>query len=175
MGFYAIVRGPLGVGKTSVARRLAAELDGEYVSIDAILDRYDLEEWEDGYISVGSFVRANEYAAEVARSAMQRGRPAVVDGNFYHRAAIEDLERRLPFPHEVFTLLAPLEECVRRDRERTPTYGATAVREVFTKVTDVDYGTNVDATRPIASLVRELAERSRNLGVAPRNQRPRRP
>ena len=175
MGFYAIVRGPLGVGKTSVARRLAAELDGEYVSIDAILDRYDLEEWEDGYISVGSFVRANEYAAEVARSAIQRGRPAVVDGNFYHRAAIEDLERRLPFLHAVFTLVAPVEECVRRDRQRSPSYGPKAVRDVFEKVADVDYGTYVDATRPIESVVRELVERSRNLGVSPRNQRSRRP
>ena len=32
-----LVRGPLGVGKTTVARKLAASLNAHYISIDSVL------------------------------------------------------------------------------------------------------------------------------------------
>ncbi|HYK93110.1 MAG TPA: AAA family ATPase, partial [Thermoplasmata archaeon] len=106
MRFCLIVRGPLGVGKTTVSEALAKLLHARVVSIDQILERHNLEEWEDGYISVGSFLRANDFALEEAGPHLRQDIPVIVDGNFYHRAAIDDLLARVHVPHAVVTLVA---------------------------------------------------------------------
>ena len=165
MSFYVIVRGPLGAGKTTVSDQVAAALGGRHIAIDAILDTYNLEEWEDGYISVRSFLRANELAAREARVLLRRGTPVVFDGNFYHRPVVEDLEERLPFPHATFTLRVPLSVCVARDAARTPSYGPEAAKEVFEKTTTFDYGTVIDAVRPVSEVVGSMLEELRRQGL----------
>lgn len=155
------MRGPLGVGKTTVAAALATAVGGHLVSIDQILDQHGLEEWEDGYISVRSFLRANDFAIAEAKPVLRSGVPVVFDGNFYHRPAIDDLLRRLEAPHVVFTLRAPLSVCIERDRHRSVPLGEEAVREVFAKVSEVDYGVDVDACRPLSEVVPELVRRLR--------------
>jgi predicted kinase len=175
MGYLVIVRGPLGVGKSVVARRLARRLGGRYISIDEILEHHALEEWSHGYISLRSFLRANELAARLARTALRRGTPAVVDGNFYYRRQVDDLARRLRVPWLVFSLHAPLRECLRRDARRTPSFGAGAVRAVFHKVARVAVGQPVGATRPVGPIVTELAAAAGRLRAGRRNRRARRP
>jgi shikimate kinase len=34
MEYFVIIRGPLGVGKTTIAKRLAKQLNAKYISID---------------------------------------------------------------------------------------------------------------------------------------------
>jgi len=159
MSYLVIVRGPLGIGKTTVATALTTALRGHLISIDLILDRHGLEEWEDGYISVRSFVRANDIGIAEANPMLARGTPVVFDGNFYHREQIDDLLRRLPFPHEVFTLQAPISECIERDRNRPVSLGEEAVREVFAKVAEVEFGVVIDARRPVSIVVAEMVRR----------------
>ena len=146
VSFFVIVRGPLGVGKTTMARRLARDLRGEYVAIDEVLERHDLERWEDGYISERSFLRANEFAVEAAEVALRQGEPVVIDGNFYWRSALEDLERRLAYPHIVFTLKAPLAICIARDAARGAPLGDEGTRAVHAIVSRFDYGVPIDAS-----------------------------
>jgi len=76
MGYYVVLRGPLGVGKTTVAAALARSLGARGISVDAIAD----PAWDGG--SVRLYVRANAVAADLVRRALRRGRPAVVDGCF---------------------------------------------------------------------------------------------
>jgi len=159
MVFYVILRGPLGVGKTSVALRLSIEIPAKHVAIDRILEERNLEEWADGYISERSFLRVNEVAAEEARPWLEQGTAVVFDGNFYWRSVIEDLIRRLEFPHEVYTLHAPLDVCAERDRGRTVSYGWEAARDVYTKSTAFDFGVMVDANRPLGDVVAEIVRR----------------
>lgn len=163
MSFYVIVRGPLGAGKTTVARALARALRGEALGIDPILERW---EWDGGSESL--FLGANRVAAERALSILKVGVPVVLDGNFYWRSAIEDLRERLPFPHAVFTLKVPLEVCVERDQHRQLSYGEEGVREVFEKVSRFAYGTPIDGMLPVPEQVREIERQLRLRGLVAR-------
>ncbi len=150
MTYYVVIRGPLGVGKSTVARALAKRIRGVVVSIDALTDR----DWDGG--SVRLFVRANARAAFRARRLLGRGRPVVFDGCFYWKTQISDLERRLPFPHRIFTLMAPLPVCVARDAHRRRSFGAEAARAVHAKVRRFQSGRVVDNTRERTSALREI-------------------
>ncbi len=160
-GYYLILRGPLGIGKTTIAGELARRLPATVVSIDAILDREQLEAWEDGYVALRSFLRANDVAAREAAPVLRAGGAVVFDGNFYYQAQLDDLRARLPAPHVVLTLVAPLAVCVDRDRHRAVPLGEDGARDVYRKVAEVDPGTPVDAEgspeEVVGTIVRLLA------------------
>lgn len=152
MSYYVLVRGPLGVGKTTVSQKLALELRAQYISIDRVLDEHDL--WYDGRLS--EFLRVNVIVARQATTRLKQRTPVVLDGNFYWKTQIKDLERRLPYPHFVFTLKAPLNVCIERDARRAEPHGVRAAREVYTKSTRVVCGVEVDATQPLERIVQEM-------------------
>jgi predicted kinase len=87
---------------------------------------------------------------------LETGTPVVLDGNFYWKSQIKDLEKRLHHRHFVFTLRAPLSVCIERDAGREAPHGSPAAREVYAKSTKFDYGVEVDATQPLDRIVREI-------------------
>ena len=156
MVYYLIIRGPLGCGKSTVAEALSGILRAKHVAIDNILDENNIEEWEDGYVSKKSFIKANEIIAPKAGIFLQKGTPIVFDGNFYWKSQIDDLIKRLDFPHHVFTLRAPLEVCIERDRLREKTHGEDATRAVYKKSTEFDYGTIININRPLEKCIEDI-------------------
>jgi predicted kinase len=164
MVYYVVIRGPLGVGKSTVSQMLASRIGADYVPIDRNLEEHGLEEWDEDRISRKSFLQANAIAVKRARASLHRGTPVVFDGNFYWREVIDDLLQRLEFDHFVFTLQAPLSVCVERDRQRPMTpagreprvgdsLGAEATRDVYGLATRIGYGTPIDATGPVETTV----------------------
>ena len=150
MSYYLVIRGPLGVGKTTVSAALAKAIRAVVISIDEIADK----DWDGG--SVRLYLRANRVAEKQSRRALARGTPVVIDGCFYWKTQLRDLERRLPFPHEVVTLRAPLSVCIQRDSGRKVNFGAEAAEQVYRKVTRFDYGVPIDALPDTATIVREI-------------------
>jgi len=159
MVFYVVIRGPLGIGKSTVSERLAKVIGAEYVSVDRILDEPGVEEWDEeaGHYSERCFLRTSELAAERARAILDRGTSVIFDGNFYWRSQIADLVARLNFPHHVFTLKAPVDLCVQRDNQRDPPHGREATESVYAKSTEFDWGVGIDATQPVEAIVHEIA------------------
>jgi len=155
LAFYVVIRGPLGVGKTTVAQRLAREIGAGYISIDRILEERGL--WDSG--ALAEFLRANDFAVEQARSLLADGTSVVLDGNFYWKSQINDLVARLDRRHFVFTLRAPLSVCVERDARRSPPHGREAAREVYAKSTRFEYGVGIDATRGVGTVVGDIVAR----------------
>lgn len=157
MAYYVIIRGPLGCGKSTITERLSKILNAKYFAVDRVLDEHDLtKDKEAGYISQRSFIKANEIIAPEAKRILDSGKPVVFDGNFYWKSQIDDLIRRLDFPHYVFTLKAPLEVCIARDIERGKTHGEDAARAVYKKSTEFTYGTVIDITKPLAECIKEI-------------------
>lgn len=159
-----VIRGPLGVGKSTVAAALAGTIGAQHISIDRLLEEHDLEEWDEDRISLRSFLSANAIAVDQARPALDAGRPVVFDGCFYWREQLDDLVRRLGEGLLVFTLEAPLSVCVERDGTRPlPREGAMprggdrqgeqAAKDVYKLVTDVRYGLPIDASGPVEETV----------------------
>jgi adenylate kinase family enzyme len=164
MSYYVVIRGPLGVGKSTVSERLAEEIGAEHILIDRILEEHGLEEWDEDRISLKSFLRANALAIERARRLLEKGTPVVFDGNFYWRPALDDLLQKLNYRHYVLTLEAPLSVCVQRDRLRPMTregaepragdsLGEEATAQVYRMVNQVSYGIAIDATGSVDATV----------------------
>ena len=163
MGYCAVVRGPLGAGKTTVARAVAEAVGGVVIPVDEILEFW---EWDGG--SELLFLRANEVVAARALPVLRSGRPVLVDGNFYWASALEDLARRLERPCVVLHLRVPLEQCIARDQRRSLSYGAEATRAVFAKVGDVRGEINIDASGTLEETVRAVLGHLPSLGSAER-------
>jgi predicted kinase len=155
MSYFVIVRGPLGVGKTTVSRKLAEAIRAVYISVDAILDDHRL--WDRGRLR--EFLAANRIAARLGRSSILGGTPVIFDGNFYWKTQIQDLARRLRATHYIFTLKAPLRVCIERDGRRLPPHGPEAAAQVHAKVTAFECGQDVDAARPVDAVVRDIVGR----------------
>ena len=84
MTYYIIIRGPLGCGKSTIAKKLSKILNAKYIAVDRVLDKHKLTgDKEDGYISQKSFIKANEITASKARKILDEDKIVIFDGNFY--------------------------------------------------------------------------------------------
>jgi len=157
MSYYIIIRGSLGSGKTTISKHLAKQLNTKYIAIDEILDNHNLtEEKEQGYISQKSFVKANEIIAPKILQSLKNEIPVIIDGNFYWKSQIEDLINRLNCNHYIFTLKAPLNICIERDKKRKNSHGKDAAEAVYNKTAEFDYGILIDATKEINECIKEI-------------------
>lgn len=140
-----ILRGPLGVGKTTVAKKLGAALNARVVSIDFVLEKHGLDQTEEGEgIPIKNFLKANEIILPQIKAALSEGKPAVIDGCFYHKEQIEHFIQNVDAPCTVFTLKASVETCIARDKEREKIYGEGAAMAVHAMVSRFDHGMVID-------------------------------
>ncbi len=141
MSYYLIIRGPLGVGKSTVAKEVAKRLRGEYVSIDAVLAKSKLDYFPPGAecIPAEHFLKATKTVLPKIKQSL-RDKIVVIDGNFYHKEQLRQLEQ-LRVPHYTFTLKASLKKCVERDSNRKRVYGSGAACAVHNLVSRFDAGT----------------------------------
>ena len=141
MSRLIVIRGPLGVGKSTVAQRLARELSGDYISIDNVLSQNNLDhiDQQQGCIPESNFLKVNQLIFPQVNKTLRDNRSVVIDGNFYHRPQIDNLINQFP-QCQFFTLTAPLSVCVQRDQERPHSHGADAATAVYRLVSLISIG-----------------------------------
>ncbi len=160
MAYFIIIRGPLGVGKTTIAKKLAKILDAKYISIDAVLEKSGLDKvsGKEKYISLRNFITVNKKSLPKMKNILKRSKIIVLDGNFYYKKQIQHLIRKLlRYKIYIFTLKATLPTCIKRDGQRKKPYGKDAVQAVYSAVSRFDYGIKVKTdNKTTMQVVREI-------------------
>jgi|SRR3989344_931073 len=155
--YYIIIRGPLGCGKTTIAKRLAKILKGKHIMVDKLIDKHKLyHDKEQGYISQKSFFKVNKMVESESIKLLDKEKIVIFDGNFYWKSQIDDLIHRLDYSHYIFTLKAPLKVCIERDNKRFKPHGKNAATVVYNKTTSFDYGTNINAVFPLDKIINKI-------------------
>ncbi|MBR9691429.1 hypothetical protein GOV06_01460 [Candidatus Woesearchaeota archaeon] len=157
MSYFIIIRGPAGVGKTLVGKKLATNLSGECIHIDKVLHESGLdyivgEKW----VSEKNFFKVNQIISQHVKKQLQKGKIIVLEGNFYHQSQIKDLLEKIPNKFFAFTLKAHLKECVNRDTKRKG-IGKERIKDVFRLVSAFDYGVLINTSKKTpAEIVKEI-------------------
>lgn len=147
MAFYIILRGPLGIGKSTIAKKLSKILKAEYFSIDKILEKHNLDKIDEkqGRIPASNFIKADNLILPKINNLLKKGKIVILDGCFYHKEQIKHIENNIHARGYVFNLKAPLKTCITRDSRRKNYYGKEAAEAVHKLVSKFDYGTNINA------------------------------
>jgi predicted kinase len=160
MSYYVIIRGPLGVGKSTIARALAETLHAAHISIDAVLAEHGLDTVgaDEECIPKERFIKADNSVVPEIQRMLQQGKKVIIDGNFYHREQLDHIIGLLQYPHQVFTLKAPLDVCIVRDSTRERSYGKDAAAAVHYLVSRFEYGISIDATQNEEKILKQIRE-----------------
>jgi len=154
-GYYIVIRGPLGVGKSTIAKALAKILKAKYISIDKVLEENGLDK-EDNNFTPEDFIKADNIVLPKSKKAIEDGSIVIFDGCFYFKEQIEHLEKNLPRGY-VFNLKAPLQTCITRDSKRKRVYGKGAAKAVHELVSKFDNGINIKTSnKTISQVVKEI-------------------
>ncbi len=125
------MRGPLGVGKTTVSKILAKKIHAEYVPVDMFLKDHTLK----------STLKANEIISKLVSNSKNS---FVIDGCFYFQEQIDDLKKKMDDDVSIFTLISDIETCIKRDSKRKRVYGEDAARYVHKITTKIKAGYEID-------------------------------
>jgi len=159
MSYYIIIRGPLAVGKSTIAKKLAEILKADYMPFDDLLHEYGLDRGseDEGCIPEKNFIRANELILPRIIKELNGGEIVILDGCFYHKGQIDHLVRNLPTPHYAFNLKATLRTCIERDGGREKAYGVDAATVVYYLVSRFDYGIDIHTDdKTVGQVVEEI-------------------
>ena len=145
MSYFVIIRGPLGVGKSTVTKILAQKLNAKYFSVDQILaeNKLDVVDEKIGCIPEENFLKVNQI---IIQDILKNNQSVVIDGNFYYQNQIENLIQNIPFKSFVFTLTAPVKICIQRDSARPSPHGKWAAIAVHSLVSKFNFGEVVDVS-----------------------------
>lgn len=160
--YYILIRGPLGIGKSTIAKKLTKSLKAHYISLDQVmaencLDRIDKKQ---NCIPPKNFIKTDDLILPEVLSYLNKGTMVIFDGCFYHKQQITHLEKSLKtFQGFVFNLKAPLETCIQRDSQRKKSYGKDAAQAVHKLVSKFDYGIDIcTAGKSEAQVLGEILE-----------------
>lgn len=86
MSRYIIIRGPAGIGESTISRLLARRIDATVINFDKIMkglgfDYIPREKW----IPLHKFLKADRLMVPKFKKELESGKNIVFDGNFYHK------------------------------------------------------------------------------------------
>jgi predicted kinase len=111
MSFYIILRGPAGAGKTTLSKKLAKIYNGYHINIDKIKHGLGLKHSEKEKLE------ANKFIVKEIKEYLDKGIVVILDEVLYYKSQLDQLEQ-LPYEHYVFSLITPLNLCLKRNNER---------------------------------------------------------
>lgn len=159
MAYFVIIRGPSGIGKSTISKELSKILGAYYIPIDDFLEKEGLDNIneKEGCIPVKNFTELNKNILPKIKSELEKDKIVIIDGNFYHKEQIENIINNLSYLNYVFSLKAPLKVCIERDNKRQNSYGKKATTEVYRLVSKLNHGTLIDTNnKSINQVIEEV-------------------
>jgi shikimate kinase len=151
-----IIRGPLGVGKTTISKVLAHNLHLEYLSVDQIIEDNKLIPINTDGIPVESYLKVNQIVLDLIKNSEDS---FILDGCFYYQEQIDDLKNKFNNNIEIFTLISSVDKCIERDSKRSKVYGEDSARFVYSITTNIKMGYEIDNTNlTIEETVKKIQE-----------------
>lgn len=145
MSYLMIIRGPEGIGKTTISKNYAKSLQGYHIQVDKIIDQHDVDYVPDKIVSSEKkALAANKIIIPIAKEKLDAGQIVIFDGTFYYESQIKDLITQLKFPHFVSTLKADLATCIARNKQRPNPLDEQIIKQSFDLASKVDYGDVID-------------------------------
>ncbi|MFH1915785.1 MAG: AAA family ATPase [Nanoarchaeota archaeon] len=156
MAEIIILRGPLGVGKTTIGQLLAKKLNGVVIEYDTVLSQNKLDTIppKERCIPLTNFLKADKIVIPCIKLALASGKTVILVGCFYHAQHITHLQKAFGRKIQVLTLTAPLKTCIRRDSRRKKPYGKEAAKAVYSLVKG--QGTLIDARLPKRKIIKTI-------------------
>lgn len=157
MSYYVIIRGPAASGKSTIAKRLARELNAYYIDFDSVLSKHNLDAIEDDGISTENFIKGNNLILEKIKERLGKGQIVIIDACFYRKRHIEHLIENLPFKYFIFSLKTSLKECIRRNESRRGNMAEKDIQSVFNLVSKLGIGTPIETEgKTVKSIIEEI-------------------
>ncbi|MHA1687075.1 MAG: AAA family ATPase [Candidatus Heimdallarchaeaceae archaeon] len=142
MEYCIIIRGPAGVGKTTIAKKLARDLNADYISFDEIMEINKLDTIVGDGIPSKNFIKANE----IILGLIKNKKRVVLDGCFYRKKQIEHLLNNLKTKVHIFTLDADIPECSKRNKTRMNSLADEDIKQVHNLVSKIKIGIIINTT-----------------------------
>lgn len=142
MEYCIIIRGPAGVGKTTIAKELARTLKAAYFSFDEVMKRNKLDTIVGEGIPPDNFVKANEIILTLIKDEER----VILDGCFYRKEQISHLLKNLKTQVHIFTLEADVIECSKRNKTRKKSLRDHDIRQVYDLVSRIKVGTSINTS-----------------------------
>ncbi|MBI4020962.1 MAG: AAA family ATPase [Candidatus Aenigmarchaeota archaeon] len=159
-GYYLIIRGPAASGKTAVASRLGKLLDAHVVHFDTVLADHGLDRIVGEGIPAENFIAGDLLLLEDVKRRLLRGRVVIIEACFYRPTHLDHLIRSLPFRHQVFSLRASLDTCIRRNRKRKTSLTPKDVADVYRLAAAFDAGIPIETEgRTVAEVADDIRSR----------------
>lgn len=158
-----IIRGPLGVGKTTISKILSERMGAKYFSIDGFLEKTKLDKIDpkEKRIPLANFLAAEEEMMPEINKTLERF-DVIVDGSFYYKEQVVFFRQNVGRNFLVVTLKAKLETCIARDKKREKPYGKKIVQDVYNLVSALDTGLVIDVDGKKREQIVELIQKELN-------------
>lgn len=149
--YFIIIRGPAGVGKSTIANDLSKILKVKHlhyysdnIHFDKLMKKHRLDTIEGDGISAENFIKANNLVLNKAISHLNKNKIVIFDGCFYRKEQIEHLLKNLPYDYYIFSLNASVDVCLERNRTRKKDVSDKDIRKVHNLVSKHECGIIVD-------------------------------
>jgi len=153
--YFIIIRGPAGVGKTTIANHLTKKLHAYHLSFDKIMSKKKLDIIKGSGIPSKNFIKANEIALNKIKNIKKK--VVIFDGCFYRKRQLTHLLKNLHGECYIFSLKAPVKECIIRNKIRKGDMSKKAIHDVYKLTSKEDHGTIINTSRKtIDRIVKEI-------------------
>lgn len=136
-----IIRGPIGTGKTTISKILAAKINAKCFPLDDLLEKSKLNKIDPklGCVPMANFLAVEEDILPEIEKSLER-QSVIVEGAFYHKAQIDFFLNNISEDIFLVTLKANLETCLKIDKKSVKPYGVGVTKAIFDLVSKFDAG-----------------------------------